>query len=55
MSSTISIHAPRKGSDFGFTPNTELVQISIHAPRKGSDGYNGLHFIHRVDFNPRSP
>ncbi len=52
---SISIHAPRTGSDgilqYGYFP----VLISIHAPRTGSDhrrcGQAGRH----DDFNPRSP
>ena len=35
---SISIHAPRGGSDFLTVPNTGLgEEISIHAPRGGSD------------------
>ena len=52
---TISIHAPREGSD-KITFNRRLYKlISIHAPREGSD----LRAIHtgpeHCDFNPRSP
>ena len=36
---SISIHAPREGSDFRLHPAfcTGLFLISIHAPREGSD------------------
>ena len=35
---SISIHAPRKGSDFAFQSHSQqIATISIHAPRKGSD------------------
>ena len=33
----ISIHAPRGGSDLGWSTLPELRRISIHAPRGGSD------------------
>ena len=33
----ISIHAPRAGSDPGYSPQFACQQISIHAPRAGSD------------------
>ena len=35
---TISIHAPREGSDELIFCNHRTDQISIHAPREGSDG-----------------
>ena len=35
--STISIHAPRAGSDESALPHAFHVRISIHAPRAGSD------------------
>ena len=35
--SAISIHAPRKGSDFVNGQHEAADIISIHAPRKGSD------------------
>ena len=52
---SISIHAPRVGSDSGRSPGRCWRLISIHAPRVGSD-----HRIRRRDnplryFNPRSP
>ena len=35
---TISIHAPREGSDFAFPYyRFAILYISIHAPREGSD------------------
>ena len=34
---TISIHAPREGSDLIILPPLFVVGISIHAPREGSD------------------
>ena len=36
-SSTISIHAPREGSDCWHNDGAGSVLISIHAPREGSD------------------
>ena len=36
---SISIHAPREGSDKVLSDNPGLVNISIHAPREGSDEY----------------
>ena len=46
----ISIHAPRKGSDYRPETAFQPAEISIHAPRKGSDspgdyiikGVNGI-------------
>ena len=57
ISSGISIHAPRVGSDLTTNTRTSAHQsISIHAPRVGSDlnqplQYRGLLY----HFNPRSP
>ena len=34
---TISIHAPREGSDKGMRSFVRNLKISIHAPREGSD------------------
>ena len=34
---SISIHAPRVGSDFGTEEHHPSQDISIHAPRVGSD------------------
>ena len=34
---TISIHAPREGSDVLPAGGQQKVDISIHAPREGSD------------------
>ena len=36
---TISIHAPREGSDILIANRGGLIIISIHAPREGSDGF----------------
>ena len=52
---TISIHAPRAGSDVSLRRPRPLIGISIHAPRAGSD----LSPISPAPppryFNPRSP
>ena len=37
MPVSISIHAPRKGSDLEMVFKEGADYISIHAPRKGSD------------------
>ena len=37
LSSRISIHAPREGSDLEKAPEKDALLISIHAPREGSD------------------
>ncbi len=34
---TVSIHAPRKGSDATINRPAYVSAVSIHAPRKGSD------------------
>ena len=51
----ISIHAPRRGSD--FVPYRLLWRhwISIHAPRRGSDRRQECKYHSLQDFNPRSP
>ncbi len=52
---TISIHAPRVGSDTaGLLPHLFLL-ISIHAPRVGSDGAWASNCLGGKYFNPRSP
>ena len=52
---SISIHAPRTGSD-KVIPNTKGIKIiSIHAPRTGSDVEADKTTITVGDFNPRSP
>ena len=52
---TISIHAPREGSD-GGTRYTELLKnISIHAPREGSDRPTAGAPGQSWHFYPRSP
>ena len=53
---TISIHAPRVGSDTAKRKSLiEIPTISIHAPRVGSDLIILLMDCLPVDFNPRSP
>ncbi len=52
---SISIHAPRAGSDKGSTLDAMPLFISIHAPRAGSDYYRRLHKAMPSNFNPRSP
>ena len=53
---TISIHAPRTGSDRNSTYTLPVTSyISIHAPRTGSDNITLLHNARQCDFNPRSP
>ena len=38
---TVSIHAPREGSDPVNEPIDEPIIVSIHAPREGSDKQKG--------------
>ena len=53
---TISIHAPREGSDHTLTEaGYRITNISIHAPREGSDRLDGPASAGRKDFYPRSP
>jgi len=56
MNFTISIHAPRVGSDIvvvnGFI---DPGAISIHSPRVGSDARTWRGFRPIRHFNPRSP
>ena len=52
---SISIHAPRVGSDKSHFGEMEHDRISIHAPRVGSDLQAGLLEYDRIYFNPRSP
>ena len=54
---TISIHAPRTGSDTDAVRRERLgIRISIHAPRTGSDHWERVGMgADRTDFNPRSP
>ena len=52
---TISIHAPRTGSDDARFHALAHVHISIHAPRTGSDKPCLLAQHQKADFNPRSP
>ena len=52
---SISIHAPRTGSDSEAYDAYEAVMISIHAPRTGSDRRSRRTRSSASDFNPRSP
>ena len=53
---TISIHAPRTGSDvLRFFIRISVNRISIHAPRTGSDFSQYLLHPSLKYFNPRSP
>ena len=52
---SISIHAPRAGSDFGVQAFIFRPYISIHAPRAGSDCYVAGLPRKAKYFNPRSP
>ena len=54
-SETISIHAPRTGSDAKAADVSRQILISIHAPRTGSDFPGVLRNVAPCDFNPRSP
>ena len=55
ISSPISIHAPRVGSDHRRDIGRRQRGISIHAPRVGSDPHNAHTPCSRRYFNPRSP
>ena len=53
---TISIHAPREGSDALNGHFPLHLRISIHAPREGSDrGGDGDAGGDGMNFYPRSP
>ena len=52
---TISIHAPRAGSDHTVGLAGLCILISIHAPRAGSDMSADDLLQPAPDFNPRSP
>ena len=52
---SISIHAPRVGSDYYKCYVTKSAKISIHAPRVGSDYDKDMRIWFCDDFNPRSP
>ena len=52
---TISIHAPREGSDDNLFFEPFLSLISIHAPREGSDTVSSADRTSYRHFNPRSP
>ena len=52
---SISIHAPRTGSDGAAQSCVPQRKISIHAPRTGSDRKLRDRGCFRFDFNPRSP
>ena len=55
LGGTISIHAPRVGSDLRPLREGPARGISIHAPRVGSDQDHFLVVLLLCDFNPRSP
>ena len=55
MAKSISIHAPRVGSDTSRKGTTTGSPISIHAPRVGSDSIPATAVRSCSDFNPRSP
>ena len=55
MRTTISIHAPRRGSDIILPVVYLRPRISIHAPRRGSDFACGGLARREGNFNPRSP
>ena len=52
---TISIHAPRTGSDGAGLPNQPGHDISIHAPRTGSDGARPEGGHHEAEFQSTLP
>ena len=52
---SISIHAPREGSDARRPVHEPLGLISFHAPREGSDGFLRWKFRVSADFYPRPP
>ena len=52
---SISIHAPRAGSDLEIGLSDTATDISIHAPRAGSDPASRHGIIRSTNFNPRSP
>ncbi len=52
---SISIHAPRVGSDPGPRRGSAQRAISIHAPRVGSDHAAVGKYTEQAYFNPRSP
>ena len=55
-SRTISIHAPREGSDLLRRRGPQhRAAISIHAPREGSDRFRPSPAPATADFYPRSP
>ena len=53
--SSISIHAPREGSDPGGRHRQFHLRISIHAPREGSDRKPPASLLGLSNFYPRSP
>ena len=55
MQQSISIHAPREGSDHSVCKYSLSAPISIHAPREGSDALAGRGLDPTLNFNPRSP
>ena len=55
LSYSISIHAPRAGSDGLHITHLTKKKISIHAPRAGSDPLRAGRQGRQRYFNPRSP
>ena len=52
---SVSIHAPRVGSDLSALYFRRLDLVSIHAPRVGSDDQLQNSSLHCGCFNPRPP
>ena len=52
---SVSIHAPRVGSDRLKGQHMDTLDVSIHAPRVGSDWYPCKNDSRVMCFNPRSP
>ena len=56
LSSPISIHAPREGSDRKTHPEPAAADyISIHAPREGSDRHDLLRVVHLGNISIHAP
>ncbi len=53
--SSVSIHAPRVGSDKAGRRPDPARAVSIHAPRVGSDAVKACRHCPLLGFNPRSP
>ena len=52
---TISIHAPRTGSDVCDIVLPDVLSISIHAPRTGSDAEAGYQLVLRNEISTHAP